>query len=70
MRPRRQGADDKPDLLAVSIREAARMLGIGERTLWALAKAKEIPHFRAGRRLLFPVHALRTWMDKRAGLRV
>ena len=52
-----------PDSLAVNRREAARMLGISERLLWGWTKAGHIPHARIGARVLYPVDALRRWLD-------
>jgi excisionase family DNA binding protein len=51
--------------LALGAVEAARMLGIGTRTLWTLTKSGEIPHARVGRRVLYPLHDLRQWLAAR-----
>jgi excisionase family DNA binding protein len=52
-----------PPTLALSPRGAARALGISERLLWAKTKAGEIPHRRIGKRILYPVHLLREWLE-------
>lgn len=52
--------------LALRPREAAKMLGIGERLLWSKTNAGEIPHMRIGRRVVYPVHLLVGWMDEQA----
>lgn len=52
--------------LTLSAREAAEALGIGERTLWAKTNCGEIPHIRIGRRVLYPIHLLHEWIDKKA----
>lgn len=46
------------DVLAVSLKEAARRLGVSPRTCWTLANAGELPTFRIGARILVPVEAL------------
>ena len=54
------------DPLALRPREAARRLGISERTLWTLMKAGDIPHVRVGRAVLYPVDTLRDWLASRS----
>jgi excisionase family DNA binding protein len=43
---------EKPVLL--SVRDAARLLGVGESTLWRSASRGEILKVRVGRRVLIP----------------
>lgn len=50
--------------LLVGRLEAARMLSIGERLLWDLTKAGEIPHVRLGRRVLYSPEDLRAYIDQ------
>ncbi len=62
---KRDGSVDPPHMslserLALRPVEAARALGIGERTLRALLP--ELPHVRAGGVVLLPVEALREWL--------
>ena len=49
--------------LLLSVREAAKALGISERKLWELTKSDEIPRIRVGRRVLYDPHDLRGWID-------
>ncbi len=48
--------------LLVDAKQAATLLAIGERTLWSLTRASEVPHVRIGRRILYPVDDLKTWV--------
>jgi len=57
-------AGDVPQL-ALRPREAAKALGISERTLWTLTRAGEIPHVRLGRAVLYSIDALRAWLAAR-----
>lgn len=50
--------------LALRPAEAARALGIGERTLRQLLPT--LPHVRAGGTVLLPVEGLRRWLDQQA----
>jgi hypothetical protein len=50
--------------LALRPAEAARALGIGERTLRQLLPI--LPHVRAGGTVLLPVEGLRRWLDEQA----
>jgi len=56
---------DRPGVqrLTVNRAEAASMLGISERLLWTWTNAGQIPHVRIGARVLYPVEALRQWLD-------
>lgn len=58
---------DDGDRLLLSIKEAAHLLSICERTLWALVHNKRIPHLRIGRRLLFSRRALDIWIAQQEG---
>jgi len=51
--------------LAVCAKDAARMLGIGQRKLWSLTNRGDIPHFRIGRSVRYSVPALMEWIDER-----
>lgn len=51
-----------PSPLAFGPRDAAKALGVSERTLWTWTQNREIPHIRIGRRVLYPVDVLRKWM--------
>jgi excisionase family DNA binding protein len=52
--------------LALRPREAAKALGISERTLWEWTKNGSVPHFRRGKTILYPVGRLRRWLDEQA----
>lgn len=52
--------------LALRAKEAARLLGISQRSLWTITKRKDIPHVRIGRTVTYPVDALRDWLKKRS----
>jgi excisionase family DNA binding protein len=54
------------DSLALRPRDAARALGVSERTLWTLTKQGQVPHLRLGKAVRYPVHLLRQWMEERA----
>lgn len=55
------------EALAVRPREAAKRLGISERTLWNWSKDGLVPHLKVGRAVLYPVAALERWLAERAG---
>jgi len=55
-----------PTPLALRPREAAQALGISERHLWTKTNLKEIPHFRIGRAILYPVHLLEKYLTEQA----
>jgi excisionase family DNA binding protein len=57
-----------PGRLALRPREAARALGIGERTLRQILP--EIPHVRVGSAVVIPVDLLREWLRHRAHVEV
>jgi excisionase family DNA binding protein len=48
--------------LAVRRRQAAELLSVSERTLWAWTKAGKVPSVRVGHVTLYPVNLLRTWL--------
>jgi excisionase family DNA binding protein len=54
------------ECLSMRPREAAKALGVSERTLWAWTHNGEIPHVRMGKAILYPVDALRRWLEARA----
>lgn len=52
--------------IALRPKEAARELGVGLRTLWRLTfEAKEIPHFKVGRAVMYRPEALAAWALRR-----
>ena len=62
-----RGADEgdcPPPRLALRPNEAARALGVSERTLRQMLP--ELPHVRLGRRVVIPVDLLREWLNSRS----
>lgn len=58
-----QPADVQP--LLVTAPQAARMLGISERTLWSLTAPRgPIPVVRIGRSVRYSLDDLRVWIDE------
>jgi excisionase family DNA binding protein len=53
------------DNLALRPREAAKALGVSERSLWEWTHRGDVPHVRIGRTILYPVDALRNWLCRR-----
>jgi excisionase family DNA binding protein len=47
----------------LTLREAADFLRISDRTAWGMAKAGELPSFRAGSQLRFLRPLLRQWAE-------
>lgn len=41
----------------------AKVLGLSERKVWQMVKAKEIPHKRYGGRVVFPAQAIVEWLN-------
>ena len=56
----KQAADDMR--LVVSAREAANMLGISERHLYALSAKGDLPRVRIGARVCYRIETLREWL--------
>lgn len=61
-------AETRPDLAAIGLRarDAARLLGISERLLWQLTNAREVPHLRLGRAVIYPRRLLERWLEEQA----
>lgn len=55
------------EVLAVDIRTAAKMLGISVRHLGTLVRRGQIPSVTIGRRRLFVVAQLRSWLVNKSG---
>lgn len=53
--------------LLVAPREAAKMLSVCERTLFALTKSGDIPAVRIGRAVRYSVEDLKAWIKKKCG---
>lgn len=56
--------EEKLEPLVVNATEAARLLGLSERTLYKLTKAGKVPHKRLGGRVLYPLDALRRFVNE------
>ncbi|MEJ2705938.1 MAG: helix-turn-helix domain-containing protein [Sedimentisphaerales bacterium] len=52
--------------LAMRAKEAAKAIGISERTLWQWTEDGYVPHIRRGKVVLYPVDALRDWLRGQA----
>jgi excisionase family DNA binding protein len=63
-RPSRSEALAHSATLLLKPREAARVLGISERTLWALTHQNGIPHVRIGRAVRYDPRDLQAWIDR------
>lgn len=50
--------------ITLSAKEAAKLLGVSYWLLLEMAKKHEVPHIRAGKRVLFRTESLEAWMDK------
>lgn len=51
--------------VAVSIQNAARLLGISDRTLYDMTNMEGFPAFKVGNRTLISVEGLREWVRER-----
>ena len=51
--------------VAVSIQNAARLLGISDRTLYDMTNMEGFPAFKIGNRTLISVEGLREWVRER-----
>lgn len=52
--------------LSMRVREAAKAIGISERTLWQWTEDGYVPHVRRGKVVLYPVDSLRDWLQRQA----
>jgi excisionase family DNA binding protein len=52
--------------LAVSVPEAARLLGISKPKAYELARRADFPSFQVGGRILVSAAGLQAWVDKRS----
>lgn len=51
--------------LLLTEREAARSLGVSQRTLVRLRAAGEVPYLRVGVQIRYPADSLREWIGRR-----
>ena len=63
--PAKPAQPEKQDIerLGVSVKTAAKMLDVSERTMWTLAKKQKIRSARIGTRVIFSVESLRAFVD-------
>ena len=52
-------------ILLIGVKEAAKALGISDRTLWTFTQRGELPHVKIGSRVLYPLSDLQKWIDAR-----
>lgn len=52
------------DKIAVSVTEAAKMLGVSRTTMYNLAKQEGFPCVMIGHRMLIPLKGLNEWIDQ------
>lgn len=64
IRPRAVETKLEAEVLAVNSREASKMLGVSERTLFKLAKEGKIVCKKIGWRSLYPVASLKAFLEK------
>lgn len=55
--------------IAVSLAQAAKMLGVSKPTVYQYANLPDFPAFRIGGRVLVSADGLRAWVNARAGVR-
>lgn len=53
-----------PRPLAVSVREAAKLVGIGKNQMYAAVANGEVPFKKIGARIIIPLAALERWLDQ------
>jgi len=60
------GPDPETPCLAMRLREAAKAIGVSERTLWEWTDRGVVPHLRLGKVILYPVGSLKEWLKREA----
>ena len=55
---------------ALNIKQAARYIGVSERTLWRLRDSGEIPHSQINRRIVFRKEALDQFLKEKEVIHV
>lgn len=53
--------------LALSVAEAAKLLGVSVPTAYELARREDFPSLKIGRRLLVNRAGLQDWLDRQSG---
>ncbi len=54
------------DKIAISVEEAAQLLGLCPKTVYTLTKRDDFPSFKAGTRTIISVDGLRAWALREA----
>lgn len=49
--------------LALSVRKAAHLAGLGRATLYNLVNANQVPHKRIGTRIIIPTRPFLAWLE-------
>jgi len=55
---------------ALNVRQAAKYIGVSERTLWRLRDNGEIPHSQINRRIVFRIKALDQFLEEKEEIHV
>lgn len=50
--------------LAINVKEAAKMMGIGLASMYTLVHREDFPAIQLGNRLVIPLEAFRRWLDQ------
>lgn len=48
----------------MTVKEAAKFLGISEFKLYDMVRLKQIPHFRIGAKIIFRTETLNNWIEE------
>lgn len=56
------------DPVAISVNEAAQLLGVSKPTVYQLIRRADFPAFKVGARTLVSLEGLRCWVDKQTQL--
>lgn len=59
--------EDTTQKLALSVAEAAQLLGVSRPTVYTLTRQPGFPVFKVGTRTLISADGLRRWVSERAG---
>jgi excisionase family DNA binding protein len=57
--------DQSSEPLLLTVRQAAALLSISERTLWGLTKSSQLPVVRIGRAVRYDFRDLTDWVEAR-----
>lgn len=67
-----RSASEFPNLRCLTDQEVQEVLPVNRTTLWRLRKRKvdPLPHFRAGRRVVYPLKQVEAWIERQARIQV